>query len=284
MAGVYRRVAGADGLILAPDVVRWQILVDMLHPPAVDRALQALPDLASRRAILREKLLGAPAAGVSAIDAIVRRSLDGRTISRAATIALGSTLIGMRRAGESRALDALRTEAARAGLAAVVALLGEAPAHRALARRGRLREVCISERAPLRRWSLEAERGMSPSWLTRSRYQCLSDDGFAAHPSPVLIGRLLREPWLRVRDVLPVAARRPTTPALAFELAGHDRWIQRIEVREAMAQNPFTPTGIVLSLLPSIRQRLLVHLRCAGQCNAHPLVSAAAGELLALRG
>jgi hypothetical protein len=54
-----------------------------------------------------------------------------------------------------------------------------------------------------------------------------------------------------------------------------------MEVREAMAQNPFTPTGIVLSLLPSIRRRLLAHLRDAG--DAHARVSAAAGELLALR-
>jgi hypothetical protein len=92
---------------------------------------------------------------------------------------------------------------------------------------------------------------------------------------------LLRQPWLAVEDVLQIAARRPTTPALAFELAGHDRWFQRLEVREAMAQNPFTPTGIVLSLLPSIRYRLLGHLRDAG--DAHPLVSAAAAELIALR-
>lgn len=48
-----------------------------------------------------------------------------------------------------------------------------------------------------------------------------------------------------------------------------------------MAQNPFTPTGIVLSLLPSIRHRLLGHLRGAG--DARPLVSAAAAELIALR-
>ena len=82
--------------------------------------------------------------------------------------------------------------------------------------------------------------------------------------------------------MLRVAARRPTTPALAFELASSDRWIQRLEVREAMAQNPFTPTGIVLSLLPSIRRRLLGHLRGAG--DAHPLVSAAAAALIALRG
>lgn len=48
-----------------------------------------------------------------------------------------------------------------------------------------------------------------------------------------------------------------------------------------MAQNPFTPTGIVPSLLPSIRHRLLGHLRGAG--DARPLVSAAAAELIALR-
>lgn len=256
------------------------IVSEPLRPPTLDRALEVLPDLSSRRAVLREKLLGAPAAGVWAIDAIVRRALDGRTSRRDATVTLGSVLIGMRRAGETEALDALRAEAARAGLTVVVALLGDAPAHRALARLGRLREVCIPERAPFRRWPVAVERDLTRSALLRLR-RTTRGEGFAMHPSPILIGRLLRESWLELEDVLHVAARRPTTPALAFELAGHDRWIQRIEVREAMAQNPFTPTGIVLSLLPSVRYRLLGHLRGAG--DAHPLVSAAAAELIALR-
>jgi len=257
-----------------------RIIPETLGPPTLDRALEVLPDLPSRRAVLREKLLGAPAAAVWGIDAIVRRALDGRTSRRDATVTLASVLIGMRRAGDSQGIDALRTEAARAGLTVVVALLGDAPAHRALARLGRLREVCIPERAPFRRWPLAAELGLTRSGLLRLR-RTSHGEGFAMHPSPILIGRLLRERWLELEDVLHVAARRPTTPALAFELASHDRWLQRLEVREAMAQNPFTPTGIVLSLLPSIRRRLLWHLRDAG--DAHPLVSAAAAELIALR-
>ena len=72
--------------------------------------------------MLREKILGAPAAAALGIDAIVRRALDGRTSERDATVALASTLIGMLRAGERDALDALRAEAARAELPAVASL------------------------------------------------------------------------------------------------------------------------------------------------------------------
>lgn len=256
------------------------IVPEPVLQPTLERALSSLPDLASRRMVLREKILCDPASGVWEMDAIVRRAQGGTPIARDATVALGSMLIGMRHAGETTSLEALRIEAERAGLAAVAALLGDAPAHRALAPLGRLREVSLGERAFFRRWPCADGPFVTRSTIYRLRLRSGLRERFSAHPSPVFIGRLLRELWLDLEDVLQVASRRPTTPALAFELAYHDRWFQRIEVREAMVQNPFTPTGLVLSLLPSTRRRLLAHLRDAG--DAHPLVSSAAGELIAL--
>lgn len=72
------------------------------------------------------------------------------------------------------------------------------------------------------------------------------------HHRPRVIEKLLDQRWLRLRDVVLIAARRPTVPALSWAVATRDRWFFQAPVREALAQNPFTPTSLVLALLPTI--------------------------------
>lgn len=72
------------------------------------------------------------------------------------------------------------------------------------------------------------------------------------HHRPRVIEKLLDQRWLRLRDVVLIAARRPTVPALAWAIASRDRWFFQAPVREALAQNPFSPTSLVLALLPAV--------------------------------
>ncbi len=72
------------------------------------------------------------------------------------------------------------------------------------------------------------------------------------HHRPRVVEKLLDQRWLRLRDVVLIAARRPTVPALAWAIASRDRWFFQAPVREALAQNPFSPTSLVLALLPTV--------------------------------
>jgi len=70
------------------------------------------------------------------------------------------------------------------------------------------------------------------------------------HHDPKVVARLLDQRWLRLRDAVAIAARRPTLPEMAWAMATRDRWFCQSAVREALAQNPYTPTGLVLAMIP----------------------------------
>jgi hypothetical protein len=101
------------------------------------------------------------------------------------------------------------------------------------------------------------------------------------HPSPVMASRLLDQRWLTLRQALVIASRRPSSPAIAFAVARSERWMRYAALREALALNPFTPTGLALALLPTLRWPVQKHLRDAG--DVHPLVAEAARCFLELR-
>lgn len=84
------------------------------------------------------------------------------------------------------------------------------------------------------------------------------------HHRPRVIEKLLDQRWLRLRDVVLVAARRPTVPVLSWAVATRDRWFFQAPVREALAQNPFSPTSLVLALLPTVSTSTVQRLVRAG--------------------
>jgi hypothetical protein len=88
------------------------------------------------------------------------------------------------------------------------------------------------------------------------------------HPSAFTIGRLLDEPAVRARDVVTIAARRPTTDAIVRQLTSRSRWMQVPAVRVAILENPFTPTRVSLILAPTC----LARLGAIASANVHPLV------------
>jgi hypothetical protein len=96
------------------------------------------------------------------------------------------------------------------------------------------------------------------------------------HPSPIAVRTLLASASLR--DVLVVASRRPSSAAIAREVARAVTWTRWLEVRHALCSNPFTPTGVVMRFLPTLTSRMVADV-CRGP--VHPRVREAAHALLA---
>ncbi|MCA9618512.1 MAG: hypothetical protein KC731_05815 [Myxococcales bacterium] len=81
-------------------------------------------------------------------------------------------------------------------------------------------------------------------------------DSARQHPSIRLRRAILTEPALTEGEVLWMAAARPTRAGLLLAIAEEDRWWSRVRVRDALAQNPYTPTWLVAALLPSSTRRI----------------------------
>jgi hypothetical protein len=92
-----------------------------------------------------------------------------------------------------------------------------------------------------------------------------------------VIQLLLDNPRLTERDVIAIAARRPTRPEVLKVIASHGKWSSRYRVRKALACNPYTPDGISLRLLPTL---LIQDLRFLATSGA--LLPALREEALAL--
>ncbi len=149
---------------------------------------------------------------------------------------------GDRRVAAAR--DAARADAVR--VAELV--LDDAPPYRLLATRARRPQPGPT---PQERLALRAHLGKYRTMRLRSAMSARLVGTFV-HPSAEHTRRLLAEPALSPRDVVAMAARRPTTTELLVEIAACPRWVKRAEVREALVLNPFTPPAIAVRLLPTL--------------------------------
>jgi hypothetical protein len=70
---------------------------------------------------------------------------------------------------------------------------------------------------------------------------------------------LLDNPRIVERDVVKIAAMRPTRPEVLSVVAAHPRWSTRVSVRKALACNPWTPAPIARRLLPTLMAQDLMH-------------------------
>lgn len=70
--------------------------------------------------------------------------------------------------------------------------------------------------------------------------------------NPQVISTLLNNPWLRERDVVLVAALRPTQPSVLQVVASHPKWSTRYAVRKALACNPYCPSALALRLIGTL--------------------------------
>jgi hypothetical protein len=72
-------------------------------------------------------------------------------------------------------------------------------------------------------------------------------------PRADVVLHLLSHDALSLADVVRIAARRPTTPAIARTLAA-SRWLGQQRVREALVCNPYVDTWLSMVLLPTVRR------------------------------
>lgn len=97
-------------------------------------------------------------------------------------------------------------------------------------------------------------------------------------PEVPVIRNLLLNPRLVERDVVQLAARRPTDPEVQRTIFAAPRWIRCYAVKRALVLNPYTPTELSIRLLGFLT---LPDLKSLDQTPTLPLaVRAAARELV----
>ena len=212
-------------------------------------SLHAVRELAGQRGVLdlREANGGADALAVE-LEVVFEDVRAGSTRAREAAIAVASW-VAHRAKDAPQLLEPLRASIARARLPLASAVFSATDAAASLAPGGRLAEVCVPARQPFTVPHRDTPSGRlryyGTGWGFHRREQ------LRRHPDPVMVGRLLDASWLRLGDVLVIASRRPSIPAIAWEIATRDRWFARPRVRDALVANPFTPALLAVALLPS---------------------------------
>ena len=167
---------------------------------------------------------------------------------------------------------AIRSAAHALGLGAVAALFTEASP--ALTREG-------EDQTP------HAEAGSSVLTLGHRKQQarlCTDPDRLsrlATDDDPSVIRNLLLNPRLTEARVVRIAARRPATDRVFWEIARSARWGARINVRRALALNPYAPPTLINPLLAQFAAPDLREI--AASESLHPAVRDAALALLTLR-
>lgn len=233
----------------------------------------AFPELGMQAAAVRELMEGLKAQEVVwCLDQLLRAALLGQRNSLEAILAMAWWLIEMRVADDYERIKELFITAHHEGREAVVDMFRDVPPHRELAEGRRLPEV----RLPLTREVTLGERRTLASGPNRRILERLLMD-----PSPLVIGKLLDNPQIQLRDIQVIASRRPTKPELLRILVCHRKWYGRQDVRDAVVRNPFNDTGLSLKLLPTLRLKSLRDI--AYSSDLHPLVHESARRLVRLR-
>lgn len=87
------------------------------------------------------------------------------------------------------------------------------------------------------------------------------------HPAVVQI--LLSNPRILERDVITIAAMRPTKAAVLEVIASHRKWAPRYDVRKAIACNPYCPHPIAERLMHTFRKQDLQFIAGSAVLNDH---------------
>lgn len=268
------------------------------------RSLGVVVDLSSRVHAVGERVerLG-PAGFVAALNVLARDAARGTTVADGSAM-LACALWLSSAAGRNH-VDALRAAAAAAehGTHAVAsAMLDDEAAHKQLSRHGRLPDsggpnrveryrkhwaptesavwAYLDEQllrshpadepyvpADLRLVANESDQAREWVHVPLRRHEiAMQIDRLGRRPDRAVLRVLLCDRSVRDRDVVNIAARRPTTAPIVAELLAHLGWMARLSVRIALVENPFTPTRIALLLLPTCSSRL----RSLAKANVHP--------------
>jgi hypothetical protein len=231
------------------------------------RELALLPELPLRERKVGERLLELPIdAAVELLHDLVRLAETNDDDARVALLAC----VGLNRYEKILGyeyLAQLYVSADDKGYADVKRLLATSEAKRKPPRDGRVEnefvEKTLGERKELAR-------------VTRDRDLL---DRLLFDRNPEVIRALLRNPRVIERDVVKIAAMRPTNPRLLEEILRHERWSSRYVVKKALAQNPYLPTNTAVSLLSYLLSQDLKQVTASLEISQ--TVRNAARELLA---
>jgi len=99
--------------------------------------------------------------------------------------------------------------------------------------------------------------------------------------NPTVIALLLKNPRLIERDVVKIAAMRPTNPACLLEVFQNEKWIKRYRVKVALACNPYSPLDIAIACVPHLMLPRLQYL--ARNRTVHERVRETAKDIIQRR-
>jgi hypothetical protein len=218
----------------------------------VERRIRSVSERAMRVAILKEMLAGLEEdLVVSALGLLYDRSQSGHPDARRVVqeLALHTDLFSaipypVRSVAYTRARKAGRDNVAR------MLLLGGSNSNPTVAEASNENEYVsksVGERCTRAR--------------SRDRFQL---DRLLHDRDYRVIRLLLNNPVVVERDVVKIAAMRPTRPEILQEIAGHRKWASRYSVRKALSCNPHTPTSVARRLLPTLLKQDLSTVAEAG--------------------
>jgi hypothetical protein len=152
----------------------------------------------------------------------------------------------------------------------VVRLLKVAPAARSLGA-----EEELDEDPVLKEMTLGAKRQNA-----RTRNRDLIDR-LCNDQDPMVIQHLLHNPVVTIREVVKIAAKRPTGAQVLWVIYRDARWVNHYVVKKALVNNPYTPTPIALSLIHFLLEQDLEDV--AENMLLHQLVRDQAVELIMMK-
>lgn len=100
-------------------------------------------------------------------------------------------------------------------------------------------------------------------------------------PDPMVVRNLLKNPRLKEEDVVRIASSRPVRAQVLVDISQHRTWLNSPKVQLTLALNPFTPTYIVMALLPLLNLRDLREM--SGDHKLHVVVREASAYLVSIR-
>lgn len=222
----------------------------------------------------KERLSVVPSRAAFELDALIRAAVMGGAPARSAMLACG---LALAREPMAPWVSSLGDCAASEGFTMACMVLGDAAPHLSVRPHGRLSDPSINEW-----WSIILDRRERRwGYALPSPRSVLQGTGrlgrLLMHPEPHVVRRILAARATQLSDVLVIASRRPSSPAIVAEVCASLRWMGHVEVREAIASNPFAPTGVALALLPTIPVQAL---RALTTGPVHPRIQEAAAFYL----
>lgn len=239
---------------------------DVLHDPEdldtlVDRVM-SVADAGMRRAQI-ERHLNLVEADTAAchMEELLRNAVRGDDRSTEVILSLAETIESPANAAVELRIEGVNLHARAHGLHGVGWFLldpppARQPGDRVTATREQMREP------------LGVRRTQASGWHPHLLEKLLNDD------HPMVVERLCANPRIQRHHIMTIITRRPTRAGVLSTVASVPRWFRDMEIRFAIASNPYGPTGLSLRILPTLASQYLTRVSNAN--DLHPMLRQAA--------